>query len=64
MVADKRDYTVSMRTGKDGTQYLRIRETPPARSRPARHWALNLAENLNLLKAGLGKALRFVSRRA
>jgi len=64
MVADRRNYTFTMRTGKDGTQYLRIRETQPALSWPARHWVLTLAENLNLLKAGFQKAFRFVSRRA
>jgi hypothetical protein len=53
-----------MRTGQDGTQYLRIRETKLALSRPVPHWLSTLTENLNLLKAGLGKALRFVSRRA
>ena len=66
-MADRRNYSVTMRTGKDGTQYLRVRETPngaPARSRPARSWASALAENLNTLKAGLGKALRLVGRRA
>jgi hypothetical protein len=62
-MADRRNYTVTMRTGKDGTQYLRIRETP-AHGHPARRWVSSLVENLNLLKAGLGKALRFVSRRA
>ena len=63
-MADRRNYSVTMRTGKDGTQYLRIRDTEPARSRPARSWASALAENLNTLKAGLGKALRLVGRRA
>jgi hypothetical protein len=53
-----------MRTGKDGTQYLLIRETLPARSWTARPWVSAFAENLNLLKVSLGKALRFVSRRA
>ena len=64
MVADKRNYTVTMRTGKDGTQYLRIRETELALSRPAPHWVSALAENLNLLKTGFQKALGLVSRRA
>lgn len=63
-MADKRNYTVTMRTGEDGTQYLRICETPLARGRPARNWASTLTENLNLLKAGFHKAFRFVSRRA
>ena len=63
-MADGRNYTVTMRTGKDGTQYLRIRETQPARSRPARQLALIFTEKLNLFKAGFQKALRFVSRRA
>ena len=63
-MADRRNYTVTMRTGKDGTQYLRIRETQPARSRSARQLALILTEKLNLFKAGFQKALRFVSRRA
>ena len=63
-MADRRNYTVTMRTGKDGTQYLRIRETQPARSRPARHPALTFVESLKSVKAGFQKAFRFVSRRA
>ena len=63
-MADRRNYTLTMRTGKDGTQYLRIREPQLARSRPVRQLALTFAENLNVLKAGFQKAFRFVSRRA
>ena len=63
-MADRRNYTVTMRTGKDGTQYLRIRETPPAHSRSARQWVSTLAESLTMLKAGFQKAFRFASRRA
>ena len=59
-----RNYTITVRTGKDGTQYVRIRETPPARVPLARRIALTLAENLNLLKAGFQKAFNFVGRRA
>ncbi len=68
MVAGGRNYTITVRAGKDGTQYVRIRETPPARVPLARHLArrlaLTLAENLNLLKASFQKAFRFVGRRA
>ena len=63
-MADGRNYTVTMRTGKDGTQYLRIRETPPAHGRPVRHWVLTFVESLNSFKAGFQKAFRSVSRRA
>ena len=63
-MADRRNYTVTMRTGKDGTQYLRIREVQPARSRPARQLALAFAAKLNSFRAGFQKAFRFVSRRA
>ena len=62
-MADRRNYTFTMRTGKDGTQYLRLREIQPARSRSARHLALTFVESLNSFKAGFQKALRFVSRR-
>jgi hypothetical protein len=63
-MADRRNYTFTMRTGKDGTQYLRIRETQLARSRSARQLALAFVENLHVIKAGFQKAFRFVSRRA
>ncbi len=68
MVADGRNYTFTMRIGKDGTQYFRIREAPPARIRSARQLARRLAstfgENRNSLKAGFQKARRYVNRRA
>jgi hypothetical protein len=63
-MADRRNYTLTMRTGKDGTQYLRIREIHPASSRPAHQLTLTFVESLNSFKAGFQKAFRFVSRRA
>ncbi len=63
-MASGRNYTLTMRTGKDGTQYLRIREPQPVRSRPVRQLALTFVESLNSFKAGFQKAFRFVSRRA
>ncbi len=64
MVAGGPNYTITMRTGEDGTQYVRIREAPAARSRIARHWVSALAESLTMLKARFRKALRLASRRA
>ena len=63
-MADRRNYTFTMRTGKDGTQYVLIRELPPAHGQPARDLASAFSESLNSLKAGFQKAFRFVSRRA
>ena len=63
-MAGGRNYTFTLKAGKDGTQYLLIRETQPARSRPARHPALTFVESLKSVKAGFQKAFRFVSRRA
>ena len=63
-MASGRNYTIRLRTGKDGAQYLLIREAPPERSRPARQWVSALAERLAMLKTGFQKALRLASRRA
>ena len=63
-MAGGRNYTVTMRTGEDGTEYVLIREALPPRSRPVRQWVSALAERLTLLKAGFQKALRLASRRA
>jgi hypothetical protein len=63
MVANGRNYTIALRTGEDGTQYVRIREALP-HSRSARRWVLSPAESLTMLKTGLRKALRLASRRA
>ena len=61
----ERNYTIRVRYGKDGTQYVLIREvSPKASGWPLRHWVAALAESLALLKAGFQKALRFASRRA
>ena len=49
-MASGRNYTIRLRTGKDGAQYLLIREVPPARSRPARQWVSAVAERLTMLK--------------
>ena len=63
-----RNYTFRIRVGKDGTQYLLIREAQPTRRWSTRHlvrrWptrplALTVAEKLNLLK----KAIGYVGRR-
>ncbi len=64
MAASERNYTFTMRAGKDGTQYLLIRERQPARSGFARRLAFALIESLNSFKAGFQKAFKFVSRRA
>ena len=63
-MASRRNYTYTVRAGKDGSQYLLIREAPPARSVPARHLASTFVESLNSFKAGFQKAFRSVSRRA
>ncbi len=61
----ERNYTIRVRYGKDGTQYVLIREvSPEASSRSVRHWAAALAEHLTMLKDGFQKALRLASRRA
>ena len=64
MVPDGRNYTITMGTGEDGTQYVRIHETPLAHSRAVRHLVSALTESLAMLKASFQKALRFTSRRA
>ena len=53
-----RNYNVTTRTGKDGAQYVRIREVPPAGSRRA----FPSFEHLNVFKHRFQKALRLVSR--
>ncbi len=63
-MASGRDYTISMRTGADGTQYVRISEAPLPHSQPSRHWAAALAERLTMLRTGFQKAFRLASRRA
>ena len=64
-MAGGRNYKITMRIGKDGTQYVRIREVPPeARSRPAGQWVSALADSLTTLKDGFQKALRVATRRA
>ena len=63
-MAGGRNYTVTMRTGADGTQYVRISEAPLPHSQPARHWAAALAERLTMLRNGFQKAFRLASRRA
>ncbi len=62
-MTDKRNYTITMRTGADGAQYVRIREAPPERreTRPAADERAS-GDNFGLLKAGFHKALRLVSR--
>ena len=60
-----RNYTIRVRYGKDGTQYVLIREVPPvASSRSVCHWVSALAEGLTVLKAGFQKVLRLAIRRA
>ena len=64
-MAGERNYTIRVRYGEDGTQYVLIREVPPVASRwPLRHWASALAARLMILKAGFQKALKFAGRRA
>ena len=64
-MAGGRNYTITTRTGKDGTQYVRITEVlPAARSRPVDQWVSTLAESLTTLKTGFQKAFRFATRRA
>ncbi len=63
-MASGRNYTITLRAGEDGTQYLLIREAPLAGNRPARQWVSALAERLAVLKAGFQKALRLAIRRA
>ena len=63
-MAGGRNYTITMRTGADGTQYVRISEVQPPHSQPARHWVSAMAESLTMLKTGFQRALRFASRRA
>ena len=54
-----RNYTVTMRIGEDGTQYVRIHEArPAAQRRSARQRVSALAESVTMLKAGFQKALR------
>ncbi len=61
----ERNYTIRVRYGKDGTQYVLIREvSPEASRRSVRHWAAALAERLTMLKDGFQKAFRLASRRA
>ena len=63
-MTDERNYTIRVRYGKDGTQYVLIREVSPASSRwPLRRWVSALAESLSMLKTGFQKALRLASRR-
>ena len=63
-MASGRNYTISMRTGADGTQYVRISEAPLPHSQPARRRVSALAESLTMLKIGFQKAFRFANRRA
>ena len=63
-MAGGRNYTLTMRTGADGTQYVRISEVQPPHGQPLRHWASALAERLTMLKIGFQKAFRFANRRA
>ncbi len=63
-MASGRNYTLTLRAGEDGTQYLLIRGAPLAASRPARQRMPALAGSLKTLRTGFQKALRFASRRA
>ncbi len=61
----ERNYTIRVRYGKDGTQYVLIRElSSKASRRSVRHWAAVLVDRLTMLKAGFQKAFRLASRRA
>ncbi len=63
-MASGRNYTITLRAGEDGTQYLLIREAPLAASRPARQRVPAGAGSLKVLRIGFQKALRLASRRA
>ena len=64
MAASERSYTFTLKAGKDGTQYVLIRELQPAHGQPAHVLVLAFTERLNSLKATFQKVFRFVSRRA
>ncbi len=63
-MANRRNYAFTLKEGKDGTQYMLIRELQPPRGLFARDLVLAFSESLNALKAAFQKAFRFVSRRA
>ncbi len=63
-MASGRNYAFTLKVGKDGTQYVLIRELQPAHGQPAHDLVFAFIESLNSLKAGFQKAFRFVSRRA
>ncbi len=63
-MASGRNYAFTLKAGRDGTQYLHIREIQATRSGFARRLAFALMESLNSFKAGFQKAFKFVSRRA
>ncbi len=63
-MASGRNYTITLRAGEDGTQYLLIREAPLADSRPARQRVPAVAGSLKVLRTGFQKALRLAIRRA
>ena len=57
-MASGRNYTVTMRTGKDGTQYLRIRETPPAHGRPVAPLGVDLCREPELAQGQLPESIQ------
>jgi hypothetical protein len=61
---DGPNYTITTRTGADGTLFVLIREAPVPRRWSVRRWMPALVEGLTMLKVSFQKALRLASRRA